>query len=342
MSCIDICGLAFIGDNFRAENAEIIIENGVIKEINPVKKSSENWIVPAFFNAHTHIADAAACDIKVDRPLAELVAPPNGLKHRILRATPDNELVNIMKSTIKFMKNTGTLGFADFREGGVHGVNLLKEAADSTMHTVILGRDGGEMISDGLGLSSAKGNEAEREAVKRARDAGKIFSVHAGEADAKDIQYAFDLNPDFIIHAVNFSDKNIKEAADKDIPIVICPRSNWTLNAADSSNKPPVRKLLDAGCRLFLGTDNAMFVEPDMAAECAFLYTVYKLSPLEIMKAACGGFEIAGSSSIIKVGAPANITVLKKDESASMTKDPLKTLFMRRSKVIKTISSLAV
>lgn len=111
-------GLAFIGDTFTPRNVRIIIENGRISEITDSETAFSQWIVPVFFNAHTHIADTIGMDTRIDRPLSELVAPPNGLKHRLLRETSDDRLVSAMRDTISFMKATGTLGFADFREGG--------------------------------------------------------------------------------------------------------------------------------------------------------------------------------------------------------------------------------
>ena len=83
--------------------------------------------MPAFFNAHTHLADTVAMDLPAHGSLAELVKPPDGLKHRILAATPRADLVRSMRSSIRTMIATGTAGFADFREGGADGVAALRE-----------------------------------------------------------------------------------------------------------------------------------------------------------------------------------------------------------------------
>lgn len=322
-------GLAFTGDEFTPRNVQIVIENGRISEMNESKTASSQWIVPAFFNAHTHIADTVGMDTPIDRPLAELVAPPNGLKHRLLRETPPDRLVSAMQDTIRFMKATGTLGFADFREGGTLGVDLLKQASDPSVDTVIFGRDGGEFACQGFGLSSAKGTKAEEEAVKLAKQAGKLFAVHAGEAGVKDIEAAFSLEPDLIIHATHFSRAHIREAADLDIPIVICPRSNWLLGATADARWPPVREMLDAGCRVFLGTDNAMFVAPDMFAEAAFLQTIYKIDPVDILRMMTDGFSLLGQKSRIAVGESADLITLDGEYPGRWTKNPPASLFTR-------------
>ncbi|MEA5037575.1 5'-deoxyadenosine deaminase [bioreactor metagenome] len=322
-------GLAFIGEAFTPENVRIVIENGRIAEITERKTGSANWIVPAFFNAHTHIADTVGMDTPIDRPLPELVAPPNGLKHRLLRETPPDRLVSAMRETIAFMKASGTLGFADFREGGPFGVGLLRQAADPSLAMVIFGRDGGELTADGFGLSSAKGTADEEAAVSRAKAAGKLFAVHAGEAGVRDIDSAFALDPDLIIHAVHFTKAHIREAADRDIPIVVCPRSNWRLGATADARRPPVHEMLEAGCRVFLGTDNVMFVSPDMFAEAAFLQTVYKTDPSELLRMMTGGFSLPGRRGIIEEGQPADLVLLDGGYAGRWTKDPAASLFTR-------------
>ena len=322
-------GLAFVGEAFTPENVRIVIENGRIAEITERKTGSANWIVPAFFNAHTHIADTVGMDTPIDRPLAELVAPPNGLKHRLLRETPPDRLVSAMRDTIGFMKASGTLGFADFREGGPEGVDLLRQAADPAVGMVVFGRDGGEMTADGLGLSSAKGTAGEGGAVRRAKAAGKRFAVHAGEAGVKDIEAAFSLEPDLIIHATHFTKEHIREAADRDIPIVICPRSNWRLGVTADARRPPVHEMLKAGCRVFLGTDNVMFVSPDMFAEAAFLQTVYKTASSDLLRMMTGGFSLQGRRGFLEEGGPADLVVLDGGYAGRWTKDPAASLITR-------------
>ncbi|MDO5843714.1 MAG: amidohydrolase family protein [Methanocorpusculum sp.] len=340
MNTYTISGNAFTGDDFEFENVEIVVENGIIKEICPKNKKSDRWIFPAFFNAHTHVADTVAMDTKVDRPLAELVSPPDGIKHKILNSTSDDVLARAISETLLFMKNTGTLGFADFREGGVNGAELLKKIVPKDMTSMIFGRDGGEFVSDGLGMSNAKGRAGEEKIVEEARKAGKFFAVHAGEADTKDIDTALSLEPDLIIHATNFSKKQIHEAADKNIPIVLCPRSNWILGVTNSAEKPPVKEMLEAGCTLYLGTDNVMFVEPNMFKECAFLHTVYRVDVNQVMNMATQGFSLAGIKNTIVEGNKANLTVLECPYENHWSRYPLQSVFMRSGKIRGTYSCL--
>lgn len=326
----EVQGLAFCGETFSPRNVSIIMENGIITEISESRKPVTRWIAPAFFNAHTHIADTVAMDTLVaGRPLAELVAPPDGLKHRLLRGTSDNRLIAAMHGSMQVMHDTGTAAFAEFREGGAHGVELLHQAQIPGIRPVIFGRDGGELSADGLGLSSAGNPTSDCAAVEHARVRGKRIAIHAGEAGTKDIDNAFALDPDIIIHATYFEDRHIRKAADQNIPIVLCPRSNWMLGGTTGAARPPVRKMLDAGCTLWLGTDNVMFVAPDMFAECAFLSTVYQTSPEETISMATGGFSLLGSRGIIEVGETANLICLDPGYADEWTKSPLLSLVSR-------------
>ena len=124
-----VTGRALLGEDLREEDVSIVVSGGVITSIEPAPRRPNRWIVPAFFNAHTHLGDTVAMDLPVRGSLADLVKPPNGLKHRVLAATPRADLVRGMRSSIVAMIATGTAGFADFREGGAAGVAALREAA---------------------------------------------------------------------------------------------------------------------------------------------------------------------------------------------------------------------
>ncbi|MEF8879805.1 MAG: hypothetical protein V5A64_05380, partial [Candidatus Thermoplasmatota archaeon] len=64
---------------------EEIKEKG--KGTPPEKPICKGLIVPTFINAHTHIADSFIRKKGIDLPrdLEKLVAPPDGIKHKMLR-----------------------------------------------------------------------------------------------------------------------------------------------------------------------------------------------------------------------------------------------------------------
>lgn len=328
-----VSGLALTGESFEPEPVDIIIENGTITALEHNPRAPNVWIIPAFFNAHTHLADTVAMDCPAQGDLAALVTPPDGLKHRILAATGTDDLVRAMRASIGEMVRGGTCGCADFREGGRAGVAALKEACTGIPFSpLIFGRDGGEEIADGLGISSTRDVAGVETLVQRAKQQGKKIAFHAGERDSRDIDAALSFGPDLLIHMTHATRKQIRACADEGIPIAVCPRSNWVLGVTASDRHPPVSMMQDAGCTVLLGTDNVMFVPPDMPAEMAFLHTVYHTGPAEALRAAVRGRELTGQSAFIEKGARAAFFSLDPAQSPlGFSRDPLTSIVRRLS-----------
>lgn len=323
-----VSGRAYLGRESGIRDVEICIREGLIHSIDEVGSTEERWIFPCLFNSHTHLADTIAMDLRAEGSLSELVAPPDGLKHRILTSSESAGLESGMKSSISFMMASGTPGFCDFREGGPEGVALLKSALkDTGACGIILGRNGGEEISDGIGVSSTKegGNSLERAA--RTKKKGGFVAFHAGEKDSRDIDSAIDAGADLLVHCTHATDRQLKRCADEGIAIAICPHSNWVLDVASAANHPPIRKMIDYGCNVVLGTDNVMFVQPDMFSEMAFLSVVYKISPEDVLEAATGGIRLFNRDYQIKTGnKPAFFSIDPARSNISFSRDPVKTV----------------
>lgn len=306
-----ITGRALLGEELTEEDVCITVADGVIRSVEPCSGIPDRWIVPAFFNAHTHLGDTVAMDLPVQGSLAELVKPPDGLKHRILAATPRTDLIRGMRSSIMTMISTGTAGFADFREGGAAGVAALREAAAGlSCLPVILGREGGEQVGDGAGISSIHDVADAELMVREARAAGRLVAFHAGEKNPDDIDGALAFEPDLLVHCTHATDAHLRRIVDMDIPIVVCPRSNWMLGVAASPAHPPIARILELGGQFFLGTDNVMFVQPDMLQEMAFTATVYRAPPAEVLRAAIAGAALAGRSGFIEKGQKSSFLVI--------------------------------
>lgn len=326
-----ISGHAIVGEDLVPLPADIVIEHGMITAIEDAKKVPDRWICPAFFNAHTHLGDTVAMDCAVSGDLAAMVTPPSGLKHRYLHAASRTDLIAGMKKSIRFMAARGTAGCADFREGGKDGVAALRGAlAGQQFRPVILGRDGGEEVADGVGISSARDVPAAGKISAAARKAGKLVAFHAGERDNLDVDAALSCNPDLIVHATHASYDQLRQCAEREIPIAVCPQSNWILSVAGSRDHPPVRRMLDLGCRVFLGTDNVMFVQPDMMAAMAFLQTVYHINPPEILRMAVAGSSLGKEPFFIALRARANFIIFNPRRSnLAFSKDPVATIVKR-------------
>ena len=324
-------GFAFVGPALEPCPAEIVVDGGRIVAVEERTTVPERWICPSFFNAHTHLGDTIAMDAPARGDIAALVAPPDGLKPRLLGAARDGDCVAGMRESVIRMMRGGTAGFADFREGGERGVRLLRDAvAGLPCRAVILGRDGGEQSADGAGIASVR-DVADFEAVAgRVRDSGGLVAFHAGERDADDVDAALDCRPDLVVHMTHATDAQLRRCADEGIPIAVCPRSNWRLGVAVNGAHPPIARMLELGCRVLLGTDNAMFVPPDMAGELAFASVVYGLDPAALLRAGIDGAAVVGSPCWIEPGARASFFVMDPARAGlSFSRDPVASLVLR-------------
>ena len=257
----------------------IIIEKGKGKP--PKKEKCKGLIIPKFINSHTHIGDSFIRKKKINLPrkVEDLVAPPNGLKHRLLKKTSDNEIISGMEESIKIMKKMGTISFCDFRENGLKGINQIKNALNFlNINAIILSRpeelsfnkkeiDNLLNNSNGIGLSSITDWEySEIEKIsKLTKKRKKIFAIHASERIRENIDQILDLKPNILIHMNYATESDLKIVKDNKIPIIICPRSNDYFGL--KSNFKLMNKLK---INILLGTDNAMLNKPDILEEVKY------------------------------------------------------------------------
>ena len=256
----------------------ICIEDGRISSIGAgdaprgVRTVDAGEILPPLTDAHTHVADAGL-HITERYTLEELVAPPDGLKHRYLNSTPRHTLVSDMSGYCGRMRENGIDRFMDFREGGLEGVRMLREACPEG--AFILGRpvskefDPNEVEAilkeaDGIGISSISDMpvsyiEAVADAVHRS---GKALALHVSERIREDIDEVVSLSPDFIVHMCEATDSDMLRCADEGIPVAVCARSNMYFGKV-----PPLARFEKAGVATMAGTDNAMIASPSMFDE---------------------------------------------------------------------------
>ncbi|HTY90150.1 MAG TPA: amidohydrolase family protein [Methanocella sp.] len=266
-----VSGTLIYGEELEAREGYVAIAGSKISEVGFERCDSDirGIVCPAFVNSHTHLGDSIVKDPPF-MPLVELVAPPGGLKHRILSAAGAGAIAGGMRSSLEVMRRTGTCHCIDFREGGAEGARLLREVAGP--RATILGRpapgDSVEAVlaaADGIGISSTRDLPpgAAEDIAEKTKKAGKIIGIHAGELNRDDIDTAMDIMPDFLVHMAQAVASDIRRAADRGIPVVACPRSN----AMTGVGLPPLKKMHDAGVTLALGTDNVMLDSPDMFRE---------------------------------------------------------------------------
>ncbi|AGN02243.1 nucleoside deaminase 2 (cytosine deaminase, guanine deaminase) [Salinarchaeum sp. Harcht-Bsk1] len=332
---MELSGTILRGRDFEPVEGTIYVEDGEISAIEEAPSSdgvdSDRIVLPAFVNAHTHLGDSIAKGAGEGLSLEELVAPPDGLKHRLLRQADPEELIAAMERSLRYMQAGGTGACIEFREGGVAGVEQLRAAADAEgvdLEPVIMGREEIEVLdtADGYGASGA--NDANFEAERAAaREAGKPFGIHAGEVDASDVDPAMDLDPDFLVHMVHATDDHLDRLDDRQTPVVVCPRSNLVTDVG----LPPIADLAER-TTVALGTDNVFLNSPSMFREMAFTAKWTGLPSAEVLAMATyRGAEIAGLDwGVLEAGRPAKLCVLDGDtDNLAGAKDPVRAVVRR-------------
>lgn len=306
-----------------------MIQDGVVERVEEESVESDDIIMPAFVNAHTHIGDSIAKEAGGGLSLDELVAPPDGLKHQLLRAASYEETVEAMTRSLRFMQRSGTAACLEFREGDVEGVSMIRAAAAGLdIEPLAFGRGSVEAMEagDGYGASGARDAEFSRERNATRRE-GKPFAIHAGERDAGDINAALDLDPDFLVHMVHPEPIHYERVEDSGIPIVVCPRSNLVTGVG----MPPINEWLDRTA-VALGTDNVMLNSPSMFREMEFTAKVADVPAREVLRmATVAGADIAGLNyGVIEPGREAKLLVLDGDsDNLAGSRDVIRAIVRR-------------
>jgi len=310
---LELEGLVLRGREFEPVAGRIVVEDGRIAAVEEADVDTSRIVLPAFVNAHTHIGDSIAKEAGRGLSLDELVAPPDGLKHRLLRQASTDELVAAMRQSLQYTERTGTGACIEFREGGVEGVRAIERASDPlAVEPVVLGRetvDAMEMeAADGYGASGARDGDFNHARIAT-RKAGKLFGIHAGERDAADINPALDLDPDFLVHMVHPEPLHLQRLDEKETPVVVCPRSNLVTKVGP----PPMGDLAER-TTLALGTDNVMLNSPSMFREMEFAAKLSddRVSATDVLRmATVNGAGIAGlDCGVVEEGRRARLLVL--------------------------------
>jgi cytosine/adenosine deaminase-related metal-dependent hydrolase len=305
-------GTVLAGPEYEPIEGRVVVEDGHVEAVEETSTDSTDIVLPAFVNAHTHVGDSIAKEAGGGLTLEDLVAPPDGLKHRLLREASHEETVAAIRRSLGFMERAGTAALLDFRENDVEGVEMLREAAAGRAIEALAfarGSPAAMEAGDGFGASGARDADftVERNATRRA---GKPFAIHAGEVDASDVNPALDLNPDFLVHMVHTEPIHLERLAERGTPVVVCPRSNLVTGVG----LPDVRELLDT-TRVALGTDNVFLNAPSMFREMEFTAKCCDVRATEVLRMATrAGAEIADlNCGTVQEGREARLLVLDGD-----------------------------
>jgi cytosine/adenosine deaminase-related metal-dependent hydrolase len=249
-------------------------------------------ICPMFVDAHTHVGDTGAKELGIGLPHAQVVIPPDGLKHRFLRSVDAETLAAMMRTGLIDMLQSGVIACGDFREQGLEGVRTLRRAAtglpiralalgrmDETTSPAAMETEAHALLqeADGLGVRDVEAYPPELLCRLRASYPDKVFAVHAAETSsaqadsiertgATQVARVLEWRPELIVHLVHATAEDLVLVARQGVVAVACPRSNGILGVGF----PELALWRQLGVRFALGTDNVMFVAPDMLREMDF------------------------------------------------------------------------
>ena len=316
----------FIGENLEyVDKGYVVVEDGKIESvgIGDYKGRSDGRMydgegilaIPGFINAHTHIGDSLGKDIGVDSAFEARIHPIHGIKNKILRKSKRAHLVKFMRSSAMSMMRNGIIAFADFREGGLEGIEQLRDAISGlSIKAIVLGRpefyqdiskdyvknpklpqDVIDLVSkianksDGLGISGANENtdnslnEYGKLIRKNSLKKKFLIGIHAAESietTKKSIDITGKTEVQRIVSKLlpNFI-VHLTHASDNDIEHVARKQIGIVVcpraNGTLGVGIPRIAKMLSSGCCVGIGTDNIMINSPDMFRELDY---VWKLS----------------------------------------------------------------
>ncbi len=306
------------GQDLIPSKENIAVDDGKIIEISKDAKEgkiidAEGAVVcPSFINGHVHIGDSIIKDEGYGLSLSEMVKPPDGVKHKALANADDDELIDAMADSMWDMVNSGTTHFIDYREGGIKGVKLLRQASkDIPIKPIILGRDD-SFYGDDPDLSKVKAairkllkvadgiapsgfgeitEEVANLIVKECTKQGKISSIHVAESESNqiesleksgktEIEKGVDNSFDQLVHVTNPKNNDLGLIKTSSSNVVVCPRANATLNVGVAR----LNEMLGLGIKPLLGSDNVMLNSPNMLRELEFslkLMSVYYKSYID-------------------------------------------------------------
>ena len=138
----------------------------------------------------------------------------------------------------------------------------------------------------------------------QARAAGKITKCHAGEFDgAARVREAIEvLGVKRIQHGVRAIEDPavVKLAAENDVTFDVCPISNVGLQVFPSMKEHPIRRLMLAGVRCTVSTDDPLCFANSLTEEYESLASELTFTSAELAQVARSGWEIASVSADLR------------------------------------------
>ena len=199
----------------------------------------------------------------------------------------------VVEAAIRGMKKSGfyaSLILCCMRGGD----NLQKNLLTVEVASRFLGK--GVCAIDLAGAEALYSTDSFAEVFEYACSLSISFTVHAGEADGPESVYAaLSFGARRIGHGVRSVEDGalLKRLAESGVVLELCPTSNLNTRVFERIEDYPLRKLLDAGVRVTLNTDNTSVSNTTLAREYQLIADTFSLAEGEIRQFAISSLKAA-------------------------------------------------
>jgi adenosine deaminase len=142
------------------------------------------------------------------------------------------------------------------------------------------------------------------EAFAIARDGGLLSVPHAGELEGPaSVTGALDaLGADRVAHGVRAIEdpELVRRLADSPVCLDVCPTSNVLLSVVPDMRSHPLPRLLDAGVRCSLNSDDPLLFGPNLLEEYEIVRSTFALDDVALAHIATCSIDAAGAPAAVK------------------------------------------
>ena len=136
-----------------------------------------------------------------------------------------------------------------------------------------------------------------KDAFSRARELGFYLSAHCGEEYAAGPEGVWDVVNDLDVDRIDHGNQAIrdndlvKHIVGNDIPLMLCPISNVTINVYESIAHHPVIELRDKGATVTVNSDDPPFMQANLNDNFTQLAETFNLGPDDIVQLVRNSFS---------------------------------------------------
>ena len=166
-----------------------------------------------------------------------------------------------------------------------------------TVEVASVYKDKGIILLDLAGAEALFPTKNYKDLFRYAESLKVPYTIHAGEADGPEsIWYALEFGAKRIGNCVRCTEDEMlmKRLAKDQIPLELCPTSNLNTKIFERIEDYPIPKLLDAGIKITINTDNMTVSDTTLARELKLVKGTFHLSEEEM-----AGLEKNAEESIV-------------------------------------------